>query len=258
MPSSADTLRDHLAQVEQLRQAAQAATPAVQAALASVRSVQVRRFHACYADFLDSPRHGQAARFFLTELYGSHDYRQRDAQFARIAGAIERLFPAKVMALAVQLAEVHALTETLDWTLTQRWAALPTLSATDEPQASEALARRYLSCWRQVGRRADRDRQLQAVMALGWHMAEVVRIPGLRTGLRLMRGPAKAAGLAALQQVLEDGFDAFTSMGQPDGFLIAVQTREADWIACFFDTPLPQATLRLGHALASAPAAAGT
>lgn len=255
MPSAADTLRDHLAQVEQLRQAAQAAAPAVQAALASVRAVQVRRFHACYADFLDSPRHGQAARFFLTELYGSHDYRQRDAQFARIAGAIERLFPAKVMALALQLAEVHALTEALDWSLTQAWAALPTLpaAARTDPSSSQALAKRYLTCWRQVGRSPDRDRQLQAVMALGWHMAEVVRIPGLRTGLRLMRSPAKAAGLAALQQVLEDGFDAFTSMGPPEDFLNAVQTREADWIACFFDAPLAQASLRLGHALATTP-----
>jgi hypothetical protein len=255
MTTPADTLRAHLAQVDALRQAAFSASSTVQAALAGVRLVQVRRFHFTYTDFLTSTRHRQAAQFFLTELYGSHDYSQRDAQFARIAGAIERLFPAKVMALALQMAEVHALTEALDWQLAQAWVSLPPLGTPSLPPAAIdplALAQRYLQCWRQVGRSADRDRQLQAVMTLGWHMAEVVRIPGLRMGLRLMRRPAHAAGLSALQQVLEQGFDAFTSMGQPDTFLNEVQARESDWIACFFDTTLPAATQRLGTALTQA------
>ena len=252
MSTAADTLRAHLSQVEALRQAALSAHPDLRAALAGVRDVQVRRFHATYADFLDSPRHGQAATFFLTELYGHSDYSQRDAQFARIAGAIERLFPAKVMALALQLSEVHALTETLDWQLAQAWQALPPLPPAPP---TPALAARYLACWRQVGRPADRDRQLQAVMALGWHLAEVVRIPGLRMALRLMRPPARAAGLSALQQVLEDGFDAFTSMGQPDSFLREVQTRESDWIDSFFHTDMAQATRRLARALADTPPA---
>lgn len=265
MSTAADTLRDHLAQVEQLRQSAFNAPPALREALAAVRLVQVRRFHFTYADFLASPRHGQAARFFLTELYGSHDYSQRDAQFARIAGAIERLFPAKVMALAVQIAEVHALTESLDWQLAQAWVGLPgTPAATPDaahakpagqtPTSAEAArqtASRYLACWRQVGRPQDRQRQLDAVMALGWHLAEVVRIPGLRMALRLMRKPAQAAGLTALQLVLETGFDAFTSMGKPDGFLNDVQAREADWIGSFFGADLPAITARLAGALQS-------
>lgn len=246
MSTAADTLRAHLAQVEHLRDTARTAPAPLAQALAGVRSVQVRRFHATYADFLDSPRHGQAAQFFLTELYGSHDYRERDAQFARIAGAIERLFPAKVMTLALQLAEVHALTESLDWQLALAWADQGPLPATAAPQQ---LATRYLAGWRQVGRTTDRDRQLRAVMALGWHLAEVVRIPGLRMALRLMRRPAQAAGLAALQTVLENGFDAFTSMGEPHSFLDEVQRRESDWIAHFFSAPLPEAVQRLGAAL---------
>lgn len=246
MSTAVDTLRAHLSEVEGLRQAALTAPPTLTLALAGVRRVQVQRFHATYADFLASPRHRQAATFFLTELYGSHDYRQRDAQFARIAGAIERLFPAKVMALAQQLAEVHALTETLDWQLAQAWAAQTPLPP-DAPPATRAA--RYLGCWRQVGRTADRDRQLQAVTALGWHLADVVRLPGLRMALRLMRRPAQAAGLAALQAVLEAGFDAFTSMGQPHEFLNEVQQRETDWIGHFFNAPLPEAVQRLGNAL---------
>lgn len=265
MSTAADTLRNHLAQVDQLRQSAFNAPPALREALAAVRLVQVRRFHFTYADFLASPRHGQAAQFFLTELYGSHDYSQRDAQFARIAGAIERLFPAKVMGLALQMAEVHALTEALDWQLAQAWVGLQstptatpdaarTLPHGQAPATAEAarqMAGRYLACWRQVGRPQDRQRQLNAVMALGWHLAEVVRIPGLRMALRLMRKPAQAAGLTALQLVLETGFDAFTSMGKPDSFLNDVQTRETDWIGSFFNADLPAITARLAGALQS-------
>lgn len=275
MSTAADTLRNHLAQVEQLRQSAFNAPPALREALAAVRLVQVRRFHFTYADFLASPRHGQAAHFFLTELYGSHDYSQRDAQFARIAGAIERLFPAKVMGLALQMAEVHALTEALDWQLAQAWVGLlsgtpaatpdaaratdaatstgkpPALTAPHTAEAARQMAGRYLACWRQVGRPQDRQRQLNAVMALGWHLAEVVRIPGLRMALRLMRKPAQAAGLTALQLVLETGFDAFTSMGKPDSFLNDVQTRETDWIGSFFNADLPAITARLAGALQS-------
>ena len=37
-------------------------------------------------------------------------------------------------------------------------------------------------------------------------------MPLLRNALRLMRGPARAAGLAELQHTLESGFDIFKAM----------------------------------------------
>jgi hypothetical protein len=64
-----------------------------------------------------------------------------------------------------------------------------------------------------------------------------------------MRKPAHAAGLSVLQEVLENGFDAFTSMGQPDSFLHEVHTRESDWIGSFFDADLPAITQRLALTL---------
>ena len=41
-----------------------------------------------------------------------------------------------------------------------------------------------------------------------------------------MRGPAQAAGLAALQQFLERGFDTFRSLRGAAGFLQTVAERE--------------------------------
>ncbi len=253
--SQAVILRQHLARVEQLRQ--EERSPAVQCAWQVVRRVQVQRFRATYADFLSNGRHAPAAQFFLSELYGQHDYSQRDAQFGRIAGAIERLFPPHVMRLAVQIAQVHALTETMDWAMATAWAssahAPPLLAAQSTPHrplAASALAAGYIDAWRTVQRYDDRQRQLEAVLALGEQLTRVVRIAGLRTALKLMRRPAQTAGLSALQAVLEQGFDAFAAMGNTSAFLTGITDRETHWLATLHhDTPFATAAQRLEVAL---------
>ena len=92
-------------------------------ALKSVKRFQAQRFKGTYADFLREPKYAPATRFFLDELYGEHDFAERDQQFGRIASAIERLFPDAVGQLAVDLAETHALTETLDHQMAAHWAS---------------------------------------------------------------------------------------------------------------------------------------
>ena len=52
--------------------------------VARLKAYQQRRFARSYADLLESPRYGAAARFFLDDLYGPRDFSERDAQFARI------------------------------------------------------------------------------------------------------------------------------------------------------------------------------
>ncbi|RZL05671.1 MAG: hypothetical protein EOP40_19540, partial [Rubrivivax sp.] len=77
----------------------------MEAAVTEVKELQALRFRATYADLIQDPACAPATRFFLDELYGVHDFAQRDAQFGRIAGAVERLFPEAVAQLAVDLAE---------------------------------------------------------------------------------------------------------------------------------------------------------
>lgn len=236
MSASAHPLHQHLERVQACR------TAAVRDGLAPwvsvVRQVQVLRFRHTYADLLDSPGYGQATAFFLNELYGSDDYEERDAQFARIASALERLFPPSVLTLALQLAQVHALTEELDLALARAWAEIhpqPRPDAFGHPDLFCVYA--YVNAWQHVGRRPDRDTQLASVVDMGRHLSQVVRIPGLRTALKLMRSPARAAGLSLLQGVLEEGFDAFRSLRDPQHFLDTIEQREAAWMAQLFDRP---------------------
>lgn len=223
---AAHTIRDAVARVNAIR-VESAHKPALTAALVAVKALQARRFAGTYADLLQSEEYGAAARFFLEDLYSDKDYSQRDAQFSRIAGALQRLFPQQVIATAVALAQLHLLTEELDWQMASQWEVRKNVPAKD------AVAQ-YVACWRAVGRNQDRKRQLDVVLTVGKDLDRLTRTPGLRLMLRMMRGPARAAGLGSLQDFLETGFDTFAKMTgkgrSAKVFLSTIETRESSWI----------------------------
>jgi hypothetical protein len=241
-PSAADRIRTHLERVSDLRQQARVAGQDL--AVREVKELQARRFRSTYADFLEHPVYASATRFFLEELYGVHDFGQRDAQFARIAGALERLFPEAVAQLAVDLAETHALTEVLDHHMATHWLA---------QSAELPPTLRYARAWRLTGQRDARARQLTVVQHMGRELQRLTRMKPLRLALRMMRNPARAAGLDALQHFLESGFDAFASMGNAQSFLESINARESKWIATLFDEDEATCSAALSAELARAP-----
>jgi hypothetical protein len=222
--SAANRIRAHLTTVERLR--AQTLDAGQDAAVSTIKRLQEQRFRGTYADVLRHPTQGPAARFFLDELYGDHDFRERDAQFARIATAIERLFPEAVAELAVDLAEMHALTETLDHALATHWL---------EADSNTSSALRYVQAWRATGQRQARERQLAVVQHMGIELQRLTRSRSLLVMLKMMRKPAQAAGLSNLQRFLETGFAAFGALGDARPFLHTVTTREGHWINALFD-----------------------
>jgi hypothetical protein len=230
----AQKIRDAVGQVSQLRDAA-SGHPALGAAVAEIKRLQSRRFTGTYADLLGGGPYRAAAQFFLHELYGEADYSERDAQFSRIAGALQRLFPRQVMATAVSLAQLHALTEQLDHAMGLAWrpGAVP---------GDAGPASCYIAAWRTVDRRADREAQLAMVLDIGRELQRLTRAPGLRLMLKMMRGPAAAAGLGALQRFLEAGFDTFAAMarqpGGADEFMAVIHERESALIDLLFDGEL--------------------
>jgi hypothetical protein len=244
---AASEIRKAVARVSLLRTAVNA-NPQLRTAVLRVKRVQSRRFAGTYADLLSAPPYAAATRFFLEELYSDNDYAERDAQFARIAGAIQRLFPAQVAATAVTLAQLHALTEELDQGMAAAWLEQ------NDPQSGEAHL--YVNAWRQVGRRSDRERQLAVVIDVGHQMARLTRTPGLRTMLRMMRAPAIASGLGSLQHFLETGFETFAQVVRQRGadeFLGIVQAREAALIALLFDADPKACEAAFGRALGEVP-----
>ena len=180
----------------------------------AVKQYQQRRFASSYADLLADARYGGAARFFLEELYGPRDYRERDAQFARVVPALVRLFPEEVVRTVVALSDLHALSESLD---TAMASAL-------EGEHVDASA--YVRAWQATARAGDRERQIELTLEVGEALDAYTRNPWLRNSLRMMRGPARVAGLSQLQHFLEAGFDTFRAMRGAGPFLALTAQRE--------------------------------
>jgi hypothetical protein len=203
----------------------------------ALRHWQAQRFAQTYADVLQEPHMGPAARFFLSELYSAEEFSRRDAQFARIAGTLERLFPQAVVSTATLLAQLHALSETLDACMVHAWlkAEPHALQISPSPALDEP---RYQRLWQGLmhtpGYALARQQQLDAAHDLGLQLQRHTQIPGLRLMLSMMRLPANAAGLQDLQRFLETGFDTFGQLGKAGkvpAFLDTVRQRETAWLA---------------------------
>lgn len=244
---AADTIRHCIAQVTQLRQE-RAAQPSLGAAVQAVKELQSTRFRGSYADLLQSDIYAPAAQFFLAELYGSSDYAARDAQFGRIAGTLQTLFPQPVVAMAVALAQLHQQTEALDHAMGRCWLAAANTASDD--------AACYVAAWQGVGQASARSGQLASVLAMGQDLARLTAKPGLRTLLHMMRGPARAAGLGELQRFLEAGFDTFGQLVRQRGavaqFLATIEAREAALMTLLFTGAPVACETALRHTLGQA------
>jgi len=198
--------------------------PGLAIKVSALKDYQRRRFAHTYADLLATVRYGAAVRFFLEELYGPGDFSLRDTQFARIVPALVRLFPSEVVQTVATLARLHALSETLD-------TAMADHLVSDIPISP----RSYIAAWQATGRAADRGSQIALTLEVASHLDRFTRKPLLRHSLRLMRAPARTAGLGELQQFLEKGFDTFRAMKGSQEFVGAIELRERALAALLFE-----------------------
>lgn len=218
--AQAQDILELIGQVDAQR-ARRAADPDLAARVLAVKDFQHQRFQHTYADLLAQPRYAGAAGFFLSELYGPEDFTRRDTQFRRVVQPLVRLFPHEVVRTVHTLGELHALSEALDSEMGSAVTAVPVpLDA-------------YVQAWQRVGRAADRRNQIVLTRRVADALDAYTRNPLLRHSLRLMRGPARLAGLRDLQRFLESGFDTFAAMHGAQDFLDTIVRREeavADWL----------------------------
>jgi hypothetical protein len=232
MSADAASILEHLNSVAKERER-RASLPELGLRVQALKSYQQQRFAHTYADLLATTRYGPAAGFFLEELYGPRDYSERDAQFARVVPALVRLFPQEIIDTVGTLAELHALSERLDSAAGSHLAS---------PQLDGPI---YVRAWQATGRADERERQIGLTLDVGQSLDRLTRNPLLRHTLRMMRGPARAAGLAELQQFLETGFDTFKAMGSAREFLATIGTRERGLARALFTAEFDDAG-RLG------------
>lgn len=195
----------------------------MQVALDAVATFQSRRLGESYADLARQRRYAQAIEFFRTDLYGPGDFSRRDADLARIVPTMRRLLPAGVVGIVARAMELSALSQELDRALLDHLGANTRLTVAE-------YARAYRAC----ANRAERERQIAWIVEVGRGLDRYVRTPLLTNALKLMRLPARAAGLGTLQRFLERGVAGFARMHGADEFLGTIFTRETALMTAIF------------------------
>ena len=214
-------LAAQLRRVTELRRQARAHAELGDAHLA-LKAWQAARLARTYPDLLAHPRYGDAARFFFDELYGGRDYTQRDADVARILPKLIAMLPAAALSVIADAVELDALSEDLDMQMTIRLGGAGAAGLDDAS---------YCDAFRACGTREARAHQLFLMRHIGDALDRLTRMPLLATTLKLMRGPARMAGLGALQEFLERGFHAFKAMRGAETFLATIEGREGRLLA---------------------------
>ncbi|MES2296047.1 MAG: hypothetical protein V4582_03350 [Pseudomonadota bacterium] len=192
------------------------------AARTGLKQYQSDRLARTHADLLGAPDTHGAALFFLEELYGAHDLSQRDADLERIIPTMQRMLNYDALHAITEAIVLDALSERLDSDMARALG----------PDFSEE---QYARAYRTVTTRTDRLRQLALVQALGDALCKLVCIPFLATTLKIMRAPARMAGLGQLQQFLERGFSTFKAMRDAQLFVATIVARERAVLENIFD-----------------------
>ena len=179
-----------------------------------IKRYQQRRFMNTYSDLIQDPRYAAATRFFFEEVYGPQDFRARDEQFLLLVPVLVKLFPQEVIETIGRLGELHALTEMLDTRMGEKL------------RSQQIDAVEYVQAWQLAATADEREAQCSLLLAAGAALDEHVRVPLLGRTLHMLRTPARLAGLAKLQHLLEAGFEKFQALGGAATFLQIIGQRE--------------------------------
>ena len=223
MVQPASALREHLQLLNTLRGKGADAPPR----LAELKTWQAARLRKTYADIAAAPRYESAASFFLGDLYGAKDFSGRDEAMLRIVPVMTRVLPTSAVETAALAIELEALSESLD----HRTAAALAKGPIDWKS--------YADAYRKGSTTAERERQVELIVAVGERLDALVKKPLVGRTLKLMRTPAEMAGLGDLQDFLERGFAAFRGMGGADDFLALIAEREGELLSRLFSGETP-------------------
>ncbi|MFN3842608.1 MAG: FFLEELY motif protein [Rehaibacterium terrae] len=187
--------------------------------LPPLRRWQAARLATGFADLLAAPRTRPAAEFFLSDLYGDHDFSGRDRDVARVVPLMLRLLPPALLEALADAIALGALSHAFDLRIAEALEA-------EGGGTLEIDQVRYARAYRQVGCPRLRRHQIALIVRVGRTLDRAVHKQGVERLLKLSRLPARAAGLGELQGFLERGFAAFRRLDGAEDFLQVIAGRE--------------------------------
>ena len=184
-----------------------------------IKKWQAKRLAETYADLAAIARYQPATHFFLTDLYGPHDFSARDASLDRVVPTMVKLLPGMALGTITKAIEMDALAEELDQMMALAWRDVGARKMDDAA---------YGVLYRSVGCKPMRIRQIALMKEVGSSLNTLVKLPAIQTTLAAMKIPAQLAGVGALHGFLDRGFKAFKHMGDASDFVATVERRETE------------------------------
>lgn len=213
----------------------------IQSAVAQLQAWQCERLLVTHSDLAKQPKYQLAMGFFVDELYGPKDFSQRDADLVRVIPKLEKVLPQKAMDALNDALLLNSISYDLDMKMTQ------SLQAQSADGAVVINRKNYALAYREVGEYDKRKLQIDTIDHLGQQLADVIHIRGIGMLIKLARKPAQLAGLLALHEFLERGYNAFHAIGDVASFVHPVLTKEREIMQQLFsasfdpdsENPLP-------------------
>lgn len=206
---------------------------------------QTNRLASTYSDFAKQRRFKAALEFFLTDLYGTQDFSQRDSDIERVYPIMVRVLSENALHSLSLAVELHALSQELDSKIIAMMLNDYSVDIGLQPEKLDQAL--YARAYRECDNYDLRARQIELICQSGSLLDEVVKHPVIYVTTKVARAPAHAAGFGELQSFIERGLKAFRRMKGAEPFLEAVRHREflilnqiysgeaiSDWSAAYF------------------------
>lgn len=195
------------------------------AELEVVQRWQRQRLSNTYAGLISQPRYAAAGDFFLEELYGGLHFRERDQEMERVLPVMVRMLREDMLLVAAEAFELQSLSLGLDMDMTRQLVSRGWV---------ELDLARYGEIYRACGCSSKREQQIELIHRLGLQLNELVHHRLVMMLIRMVRGPAIAAGFGKLQSFLENGLNAFKVMGDGSEFIETIRIREIEFMRSQF------------------------
>ena len=178
---------------------------------------QQKRLARTFDDLIQQDAYRPAVNFFLTELYGGLDFRERDQEMSKVMPVMKRFLPDKVLYIMSEAFELQAVSLKFDMEMAGYMERL---------HIPELDMDRYCEVYRACSDKPGRERQILLIRKLGYDLGRLVNKPLVNVLVRLLRGPAHAAGFGKLQEFLESGLGSFRALRDVRHFNEAIYQRE--------------------------------
>jgi hypothetical protein len=189
------------------------------AAFDALQQWQRARISRSFADLARQEGYRPAVHFFLSQLYGGLDFRERDQDMGKVMPVMIRFLPGHTLGTMSEAFELQAISLEYDIRMARQMAR----------EGIDGLDMdRYCEVYRACSDRAGRERQIVLIRKLGYDLDKLVRLPLVNYLVRLLRGPAHAAGFGSLQAFLEEGLASFRALEDTRYFIETIYRRESD------------------------------